>query len=279
MILAAILAATIAATRIISLAPAITEDLYAIGAGPHVVGVDGNSNRPPAARALPHVGSMRTVNTETILALHPDLVVGIPYSAPELTQLARIGIPTRALKVDTLADDFATISELGRLSGRARAAQALVAALTRRMSTLRAASAHLAAPSALIVVSTKPIYTAGNGSYIADLLRYANVRNVTGGLHSAFPSVSDEVVEATDPDVIITTPGMPIPSGPPWSRLRAVREHRIIVLPEDDLFRPGPHVADVLDALVRAIAPYRAGAAANVTTRPSGSRRTAIGMP
>ena len=279
MIVAAVLATLVAATRIIALAPALTEDLFAIGAGPYVVGVDGNSNRPPAVRALPHVGSMHTVNTETILALHPDLVVGIPYSALELAQLARTGITARALKVDTLADDFATIAELGRLTGRVRAAQTLVDSLAHRMNAVRAACARLPAPRALIVVSTVPVYTAGSGSYMADLLRYANVRNVTGNLRVAFPSVSDEVIETSDPDVIITTPGMPIPTGPPWSRLRAVRAHRIIELPEDDFLRPGPHVADVLDKLVRAIAPYRVGAAAKVTTRPSGSRRTAIGMP
>ena len=280
MIAAAILAATVAAARVISLAPALTEDLFAIGAGAQVVGVDGYSNRPEAARALPHVGSMHTVNTESVLTLHPDLVVGIPYSAPELTQIAHTGITTRALKAESLKDDLATIEELGRLTGHVAQAHALVTSLHQRMNAVRAKTAHLNALHVLIVVSTKPNYTAGAGSYMDDLLQLAHVRNVAANIHVAFPSVSDETIEASAPDVIITTPGLPIPSGPPWSRLRAVREHRIIELPEDDLFRPGPHVADVLEALVRALAPYRAGGgAAKVTTRPSGSRRTAIGIP
>jgi len=109
-----------------------------------------------------------------------------------------------------------------------------------------------------VVVDVHPIYTAGAGSFVDDLLQYARGTNVSGRLHSAFPSVSAEVVERDDPDVIITSPGTLIPANvPPWSRLRAVREHRIVRLNEADLFRAGPRVADVLEALVRAVAPFR----------------------
>jgi iron complex transport system substrate-binding protein len=273
--LGSILAAVVAAVRIVSLAPSITEDLFAIGAGPQVVGVDAYSNRPAAALRLPRIGALRTVNSERILALHPNLVVGIPYSAPQLDQLRHLGIVTAALKVDTLADDFATIAELGRLTGHVREASALLARMRTRIARVAAATAHLGAPRAFVVISTQPIYTAGGGSYIGDLLRAAHVVNVTGSIAYPFPNISPEVLEHDDPDVIIETPHTDINIHvPPWSRLRAVRLHHFVILNEDDLFRPGPHVADVLDALVEKIAPYRPGTArgvANVTTRPSGS--------
>lgn len=271
----AILALLVAGARIVSLAPSLTEDLFAIGAGPQVVGVDAYSNRPAAALKLPHVGALRTINSERILALHPNLVVGIAYSAPQLDQLRALGIVTSAIKVDTLADDFAAIRELGRLSGRAAAADMFVRDLHRRIERTQRTTARLGAPRALVVVSDQPIYVAGDGSYIGDLLRAANVINVAGTIAAPFPNISAEIVERDDPDVIVTTPTMNInPHLPPWSRLRAIREHRIVTIAEDDLFRPGPHVADVLDELARKIAPYRpgnAGGATKVTTRPSGS--------
>jgi iron complex transport system substrate-binding protein len=271
--IAAILAGTVA-LRIISLAPSLTEDLYAIGAGSHVVAVDAYSDRPAAAKALPHIGAMRTVNNESILALHPDLVVGIAYQAPALLQLSRLGIRAETMTTDTLADDFNTIEKLGRLTGHADEASRLVGSMQRRLAAASRATAHLAVPRVLVVVDVQPIYTAGGGSYIDDLLHYAHVSNVASGVHSPFPSLSAEVVERENPDVIIATPNTRIPMNvPPWSRLRAVREHRIVRLSEVDLFRPGPHVADVLEALVRAIAPYRSRALAERPAATAGEVR------
>jgi iron complex transport system substrate-binding protein len=256
--LAAILAGTVA-LRIISLAPNLTEDLYAIGAGPHVVAVDAYSDRPAAAKTLPRIGMMRTVNTESMLAMHPDLVVGVAYQSPVILQLSRLNIKAEALNTDTLAGDFATIGRLGELTGHAPEAIQLVATMKKRLAAVAHATAALPAPRALVLISTVPIYTAGGGSYIGDILHYAHVTNVAEDLHSAFPSISAEVLQRDDPDIIITTPGTTIPTDvPPWSRLRAVREHHIVRLSERDLFRAGPHVADVAEALVRAVAPYRA---------------------
>jgi iron complex transport system substrate-binding protein len=273
--LAAILALAVASVRIVSLAPSLTEDLFAIGAGPQVVGVDAYSNRPAAAARLPRVGAMQTINSERILTLRPDVVVGIAYNAPQLVQLHALGITTEALKSDTLADDFNTIAELGRLTGHAREASALLARMRDHIARVRRATSRLAAPRALVVISTQPIYTAGGGSYIGDLLAAAHVDNVGGSVAEAFPNISAEVVERADPDVIVSTTTMKIdPTVAPWSRLRAVRDHHFVLVPEDDLFRPGPNVARVLDDIVRAIAPYRpggTGGAAKVTTRPSGS--------
>jgi iron complex transport system substrate-binding protein len=264
--LGAILVGAVTALRVISLAPNLTEDLYAIGAGPQVVAVDAYSDRPAAAKALPHVGALRTVNVESMLALHPDLVIGIPYQTPALLQLSRFGIKTDTEKTDTLADDFTAIERLGKLTGHEREASQLLGSLRKRLAAVASATADLPRSRVFVLVSVQPIYTAGAGSYIDDLLHYAHVTNVTGDLHVPFPNVSAEVIQRDDPDVIITTPGTQIPADvPPWSRLRAVREHRIVRLSEADLFRAGPHVADVLEALVRAIAPYRS---ARTSERP-----------
>jgi ABC-type Fe3+-hydroxamate transport system substrate-binding protein len=281
MIAGALLAVTAAvAVRVVSLAPSLTEDLFAIGAGRAVVGVDAYSDRPAAARALPRVGAMRTINSEAVAGLDPDLVVGIAYQAPTLRDLARVGVRTRTFAADTLADDFGAIATLGRLTGHQRDAARVLARIRRRLDAQARATRLLPAPRAFVVVGVAPTYTAGRGSYIDDLLAVAHVRNVARDVRAAFPAYSAETLEAADPDVLVVPRGTVLPAVPPWSRLRAVRRHQIVALDEDDLFRPGPRVADVVDALVRGIAPYRArsGATAKANTEPSVSQRTAIGM-
>jgi iron complex transport system substrate-binding protein len=258
MIAAALIAATALALRVVSLAPALTEDLFAIGAGSSVVGVDAYSNRPAAAARLPRVGSLRTINSEVIAGLDPDLIVGIPYQAPSLHDLERLGVRTRSLAVENLADDLAAITTLGTLTGHAAQAAGVVAGIRRRLAAASHVTAHLRAPRAFVVIGVAPIYTAGRGSYIDDLLTVAHVRNVAGTVGTAFPAVSAETLEIADPDVLVVPSGTELPMVPPWSRLRAVRERRIVRIAEDDLLRPGPRVADVVAALVRGIARYRA---------------------
>jgi iron complex transport system substrate-binding protein len=282
MIAAAVAVAAAIAVRVVSLAPALTEDLFAIGAGKAVVGVDAFSDRPARALRLPRVGSMRTVNSETIAALNPDLIVGIPYQAPNLRDLERLGVRTQTLPVDTLSEDFDAIATLGRLTGHVADANRLLATLRARLDAAARATARLPMPRAFVVIGVAPIYTAGRGSYIDDLLAIAHVHNVAGTVHAAaFPQLSAETLEAADPDVLVVPSGTIIPDAPPWSHLYAVRAHRIVTIAEDDLLRPGPRVADVVAALVRGIAPYRAraGATAKANTAPSASRRTAMGMP
>jgi len=262
---AALAVATAIAVRVVSLAPALTEDLFAIGAGAQVVGVDDLSNRPPAALRVPRVGSMRTINSEAIAALNPDLVVGIAYQAPTLRDLLRVGVHTQALTVDSLADDFAAIAALGRATGHVREAARLLATIRHRLDAVRATTRALPAPRALafIGMGIAPFYTAGRGSYIDDLFAVAHIRNVAGDVKAAYPALSSETIEAADPDVLVIPRGATIPTQPPWSRLRAVRLHRFIEIDEDDYLRPGPRVVDVVDALVRGVAPYRVGRAAD----------------
>lgn len=269
------------AVRIVSLAPALTEDLFAIGAGTAVVGVDAYSNRPAAAQHIRRVGSMRTVNSEAIAGLDPDLIVGIPYQASTLRDLARTGVRTQSLAVDTLADDFAALAILGRLTGHERDAARVVGTIRRRLAAADRQTRSLQPVRALVVISVAPIYTAGSGSYIDDLFAIAHVANVTHGVRAAFPAISAETLEADDPDVLIVPSGLVVPNEPPWSLLRAVRRKQIVTIDEDDLLRPGPRVADVVDALVRGVARYRgrSGGTANAKRAPSGSRRTAMRIP
>jgi iron complex transport system substrate-binding protein len=242
--------------RIVSLAPALTEDLFAIGAGPAVVGVDAYSNRPAAARRLPRVGGLREVNAEAVLALRPDLVLGIPYEAPHLVDLERAGIPTRTLRLDGLDDDLEAIGILGRLTGRDREARTLVDEIRRRLAVASREALTRHRLTAFVALGSASLRTAGRGSYIDQLLGLANLENVARE-GTLWPTYSAERLLVEQPDVIVVSDLGPPLRGEPWERLEAVRAGRIVRIPEDDLLRPGPRVPDVLDALVSQVGAWR----------------------
>ncbi|MBV8644971.1 MAG: ABC transporter substrate-binding protein [Candidatus Eremiobacteraeota bacterium] len=237
-----------AGLRIVSLAPALTEDLYAIGAGNDLVAVDEASNRPAAAQRLPRVGNMQDVNAEAILRLRPDVVIGIPLESAHLADVARAGIRIAVIPMDTLHDDLAAIERLGTLTGRDAQAQRLAAAIRARLAAL-ARQAH-STRTLSAFVSLDGMGTAGGGSFIDQLLSLANLRNVAGRAHDPWLMFSPEELLRAQPDVIVTGDRDTSLTGEPWSRLAAVRAARVLRVPEDDLFRPGPRVADVLADLI-----------------------------
>jgi ABC-type Fe3+-hydroxamate transport system substrate-binding protein len=251
------LAAAFTALRIISLAPSLTEDLYAVGAGPQIVAVDSYSNRPAAARRLPRVGSMGNANGEAILALRPDLVVGIDFQARLLSDISRAGVRVEVVPLDDLAQDLAAIDRLGILSGHAAAARALHARIAGDLATVARRAARRPVRSAFVAIGTAPIYTAGPGSYIDDVLRLANLRNIVAKSATPWPLYSEESLVVAQPDVVVVPgPARPL-TGMPWDRLGAVRAGHVVTIPEDDLLRPGPHVAEVLRTLVSRVNAWR----------------------
>jgi len=244
------LLAVAAAFRIVSLAPALTEDLYAVGAGRQVVGVDANSNRPAAASHLPRVGVMREISAEAVLALHPDLVVGDPYEARALTDIGRGGVRTETLPVDDLRGDFAAIERLGALTGHLRSAHDLHLRIARRMSSLAARAKRYRTLTAFMALGTSDIRTAGAGTFIDELFSLANLRNVAGDVHLLWPRYSEERLVMQQPAVLILPSPHPPLAGAPWERLDAVRDGRVLDVDEDDLLRPGPRIAEVLERII-----------------------------
>src|SRR5271165_3747049 len=122
--------------RIVSLILSLTEDLFAIGAGPQVVGVSAWTDYPARAARLPVVSSFSSVDTERVLQLHPDAVVGIPAQAPLVADLRRAGLTPALLPDDSYDDIFRDLTELGRLSGHSGEAAALETRLRARTAQL-----------------------------------------------------------------------------------------------------------------------------------------------
>jgi iron complex transport system substrate-binding protein len=250
--LAALVLAT-ANTTIVSLMPSLTEDLFAIGAGPQVVATSQFTDYPAAAAKLPQVSSFSSLDAERIVELHPSVVVGIPAQATLVADLRRAGERVELLRDDSFDDLFATLSRLGELAGREPAA----AALAKRM---RAETARLVGtvppggrPRTFVVLGVAPIYTVGDGSYIAHLLALAGGANASG-VREPYARYSAEALLAMQPDVIVgdRQSGLAgVLDRPPWNALRAVREGRVAILPDPAILeRPGPRYNDGLAWLI-----------------------------
>ena len=263
-VLLAALAALVAATsaphpRIVALMPSLVEDFFAVGAGAHVVGVSVYSD-VPGTKGLPVVADFSSVDAEKIVALHPDVVVGIPAQARLVESLRRAGVKVVLLPDDSYDSIFTNITAAGALSNRSHEAGELAAKLAKRTGELRAQTRSFKRkPSVFVVLGTGPIWTAGKKSYIATLISMAGGRNAADDLDAAYGQYSAEALLRNQPDVIVTDPSVHLGAvlqSEPWRSLNAVkRGHVFTVDPAALLERPGPNYNEGLHWLVERLTP------------------------
>jgi iron complex transport system substrate-binding protein len=246
--------------RIVSLAPSVTEILFAVGAGPKVVGVDRFSSWPPEARKVEVVGSDLEPSLERIVALRPDVVFSARTANPESTvrSLERLGISVYVSHAPTVGAVRRDIVQIGEVVGRRAEAEALSTRMEARIEALRGAvsgdGGH--GPLVLVVVWPEPMTVAGPGSFVDELLRHVGARNLAGDAPVPFPTYGVERVIERQPDVIIVgTHAAGAPPLQPLERLPvpAAKNRRIHLLDGDLLFRPGPRLVEGAEALVRAL--------------------------
>jgi iron complex transport system substrate-binding protein len=251
------------ARRVVSLSPASTEILFALGAGPQVVGRTRYCDWPPEARAVPAVGNGLEPNVEAVAARHPDLVVLYASAANRAAEqgLTALHIPVAVLKLDVASDVVRAARLLGTLTGTAGAADSVVAALG---ASLRAVAASVAArpsrrPRIYVDVWANPPMTVGRGSYLSEVLQAAGAVNSFGDLGASAAPVSLEAVAARDPDAVLvlapdTGRAPDLRSRPGWDAVRAVREGRVLVVDQSLYGRPGPRMPLAAADLARRIA-------------------------
>jgi ABC-type Fe3+-hydroxamate transport system substrate-binding protein len=251
-LVAALLLAT-AAPKIVSLMPSLTEDLFAIGAGAQVVASSAYTDFPPAAARLPQVASFASLDAERIVELHPSVVVGIPAQAGLVGDLRRAGLRVVLLRDDSFDDLFATLQRLGALTGHPREAAVLASAMRARTARLVKSVAPGLRPRTFVVLGVAPIFTVGDGSYIAQLLALAGARNASG-VREPYARYSAEALLAAQPDAIVADRQSGLASvldRPPWNALQAVRAGHVYVLDDADILeRPGPRYNDGLAWLI-----------------------------
>ena len=257
---AEVIALTRPAARIISLAPHVTELLFAAGAGSHIVGATRYSDYPPAAQSIPRIGDSFVVDSERILALKPELIVVWLHgnSAAQLDQLRRLGIPVFSSEPRALGDISATIRRFGTLAGTESTAEPAAVAFDRRVAALRARYALRPPVRAFYQVAERPLLTINGKHLIDDVLRLCGATNVFGELPALTPSISAEAVAVRDPEAIITAGGEPGNEAgfTLWTRLRtltATRRGNFILLDSDMISRQSPRILDGAERLCDAL--------------------------
>jgi len=238
------------AYRIVSLAPSLTEDLAALGLVQRLVGVDTLSNRPAPVRRITRIGSLRAISIEQIIALHPDLVVGIPYQEPVVERLRRLGVRAVCIPNDSLDDALSAIATLGELTGAQRQAQHLLAQLRAHLREQRVRARTMPWIDGIVPIGIDPLYVAGRGSYLDTLLTLAHVRNIGGTSRVPWPTLSEEYLLVHPPRLIVTASDTDLSATPTWRNLPAIRAGCVVRLNSDDLFRPGPHLDRILTRIV-----------------------------
>jgi ABC-type Fe3+-hydroxamate transport system substrate-binding protein len=244
------------AGRIVSLVPSLTEDLFALGVGSRLVAVSEYTDYPKAAKSLPRVASFTSVDSERIVALHPDLVVGILSQAAMTAALTRANLHVVLFRDDTLDDIYTTIDRLGRLVGRTHEANVLVRSLRNETMRLQQTVDRSRRPSVFVVLDIAPIYTVGRRSYINTLITMAGGRNAAN-LGRAYGRYSAETLLMRQPDVIIADPLVNLAAvidREPWRSLRAVRRGEVAYIPDPGiLLHPGPRYNEGLRWLISVI--------------------------
>lgn len=253
--------------RVITLAPSVTELVYAAGAGDAIVGTVLHSDYPPAARAIPRIGDGVQPNDEAILALRPTLVVAwyptnITQSLAQRLQL--LGVPLVYANPQSLDDLPGLIRQLGQRLGTEVQADANAQALQQRIDALGIADqkSAVAGPpdtalvSVFIEISTDPLYTLGNAPLINDLLTRCGGQNPYADSRVAAPQVSVESVLHLSPQVLIVSPNGrdTLQTRTRWwaeRGLAAALNHRTYAVDPDWLHRPGPRLVDAAEVICR----------------------------
>ena len=248
--------------RIVSLAPNLTEIVYAVGAGERLVGDTTYCDYPEAAKSVTKVGDTMHPSVERIIALKPQIVLVSTASQLEAftQQLNSQQIAVYVTNPQKLDDVLRSIQTLGDLFDEHDRAAALVNNLRTRAAAVEAA-AHRSLPLTVFYqVSGEPLYTIGRDAYLTDLIARAGGVSVTADVPGAFPRFSDEAALASRPQAIILPTGGSMGDAnstvaAPLRNSPAVLNNRVYKINDDHLSRPGPRLVDGLEEMAHALHP------------------------
>ena len=250
--------------RVVSLAPSITEIVYALEQEQRLKGVTRFSDYPPEATRLPRVGSYVRLDIERIVALNPDLCIATRDGNPKaiIDRLASLKIPVYVVDPHNLDTILETILEIGALLNADTRARTITAEMQRRVKRVKARVATVNhRPRVFFQIGISPIVSAGKGTFIHELIETAGGRNLAQG-RMAYPHFSREQVLALEPEVFIIT-SMARQAvfeevraeWRRWTNIPAVRDDRIYLVDSDLFDRPSPRLVKGLELLTRLIHP------------------------
>ena len=259
--------ALFAQKRIVSTAPAITETLFALGLGDRVVGVSTYCHYPKEAAARPKIGTYLQPNVESILRLHPDLVIMEKLAPAALDKLRIAGIRVVQISTGDVRTNLRMIAEIGAAAGEADKGTALEAKVAAELEVLRKSNAILPRKRIVFVVGRTPdrldgMVAVGKGSYLNELLQIAGGENVFAGSPSTYPKISLEAVIRLRPEVIFDMGDMAETTGVSEAHKRAVEalwharkdiQARVQAVASDVYVVPGPRMVDAVREFRRLI--------------------------
>ena len=246
--------------RIVSLAPNLTEIIFALGEGDRLAGDTDYCDYPAEATRKPHVGGPVNPNLEQVVALKPDLVLATAINRREVVDgLSRIGVPVFATDPHSVDDMIASIEHIGNVLDASKTATPLAESLRERLSKLDRRIAGTAPRRVLFVVWTDPLITIGRDSFIADALRRAGARSVVDTT-AEWPRISFEEILRLQPEFLVFANAHAadaqreidsLRTRPGWRELEAMRRGNIVVV-SDAINRPAPRMVDAIEQLARA---------------------------
>ncbi len=245
---------------IVSLAPNLTEIIFAVGGGDLLVGVTTFCDYPPETKSIRKVGDTQKPNIETIIALKPQVVFVSTASQLEAftKTLEEQKIAVFVAGPNSLDDIFKTIETIGEIVGNPERAEKLAYDLRSRAAAARGPVEYGSVPKVFVQIDKDSLYTVGRDSYITDVIRRAGGVSSTADLATAYPKISRETALAMDPDVIIISesennrePNAAFRNSP------AVKNGRVYLINADLLSRPGPRVVDALEQIAEKLKEFK----------------------
>lgn len=247
--------------KIISLSPAITEILFAIGVEDKLVGVTDYCDYPPAALDKPRVGSFNSINLELIVNGEPDVIfMAAGIQADFVSHLEDLGIKVVALDANGISQVLANIRTAGAVTGAVAGSKELADALEQRINTIQEKVAQAChKPSVFFEVWDDPLMTAGPGSFVNDLILTAGGENVAADVGEEFAEFSLEILLERNPHIYIINnhahKPQDIKKRPGYTGLKAVQENQVYAIEDDLVTLPGPRIVDGLEEMAKIIHP------------------------
>ncbi len=244
--------------RVVSLAPNLTEMIYAVGGGEKLVGDTTYCDFPEVAKSVQKIGDTMSPNMEAIIALHPDVVFVSTASQIEafMRTLAERNIAVYVVDAKSVEEVLASIRTIGDILGTKPEADKTVAALKARLDAVRSQVRGKTVRRVFVQISKEPLFTAGREAYLNEAVQIAGGESVTREVPGAYPNLSRETALKLDPDAIIIadTEGNHDPNSA-FANSAAVKNGQVFRINADLLSRPGPRIVDGIEAVARDLHP------------------------
>ena len=255
---------------IVSLAPSMTEMIFAIGAGDQLVGRTNACDWPAAVSKVPVVGAFGRPSLEVLAAIHPDLVVDVDLADEEMgKKISALGIQQESIACKSPDDIPAALRKLGKLTGHTREADSLALSISKGLAQFKTdAGRQKNKKSVYLEIWNDPFWTGGKGSYTSELVACAGGRNIGDAVEKEYFEISQEWVIEKSPEVIAcmymaktSSAADNVMNRPGWRSIAAVKHRQVYDRLDNNLFlRPGPRVLEGVAQLHRMIYPVESEA-------------------